>query len=606
MNNLVTILASCTLGLFCSGADHTAAPAKDTAPESALQKMALIETQAGSPMERDLLQPFDGTSLAGNYLSSTFAQRRQDWQGAYEFLQTVLAQDPENILLLKRAMILAMGAGDFDNARALAEHVNANEEASTLALLFLTADSFQRSDYAQAKDYIARMKESSVSTFMLPLLESWADAAQGVYNIKNLSQNTMHLYHAILIADYLGRYDDIEGLLTSAMNVKGLSSQDEVRIADIYAHIGKSQQAINIYERAIKIDGSQENILRPKIIALENGEKAPLFDRIESPAQGLSEAFYDMARMLYEDFNDDSARIFAYLALRLKPGFDNVELLLGHLGARNDRPDEAIAHYLAVNPQSPLYTRAQRRAADLLEENKRNDEAIALLSALAHEYDDLGALIQIGDVHRRAGEFEKALATYNEAEAKLNGKIDSEYWYLHYVRGVALERLGRWNEAEKELKTALEFQPDHPLVLNYLGYAWADQGVNLKQAQDMIRKASLIDPDDGYIADSLGWVLYKAGKHEEAIPELEKAAELLPYDAVINDHLGDAYWRVGRKLEAHFQWQRARNNIDNDTEDSTQLEAQLDQKLSSGLNDFKVIKEAHSAANGSGQPTHSE
>ena len=55
--------------------------------------------------------------------------------------------------------------------------------------------------------------------------------------------------------------------------------------------------------------------------------------------------------------------------------------------------------------------------------------------------------------------------------------------------------------------------------------------------------------------DSLGWVLYKLNRHDEAVGHLEKATELMPVDPIINDHLGDAYW-AGRKREARFQWRR--------------------------------------------------
>ena len=73
----------------------------------------------------------------------------------------------------------------------------------------------------------------------------------------------------------------------------------------------------------------------------------------------------------------------------------------------------------------------------------------------------------------------------------------------------------------------------------------------------MLVRAVELEPDDGYIVDSLGWVYYRLGRFEEAVEQLERAVELKPADPVINDHLGDAYWRVGRKREAIVQWKRA-------------------------------------------------
>jgi Flp pilus assembly protein TadD len=84
-----------------------------------------------------------------------------------------------------------------------------------------------------------------------------------------------------------------------------------------------------------------------------------------------------------------------------------------------------------------------------------------------------------------------------------------------------------------------------------------DQGINLDRARKMIERAVELRPNDGYIVDSLGWVLYRLGDFKGAVEQLERAVELRPQDPTINDHLGDAYWRVGRYSEARFQWRRA-------------------------------------------------
>ena len=96
-------------------------------------------------------------------------------------------------------------------------------------------------------------------------------------------------------------------------------------------------------------------------------------------------------------------------------------------------------------------------------------------------------------------------------------------------------------------------------MLNYLGYSWVDQHMNLDEAFEMLKRAVEQRPTDGYIVDSLGWAYYRLGRYDEAVRILEKAIDLKPSDPVINDHLGDAYWRVGRKLEATFQWNHARD-----------------------------------------------
>mgnify|MGYP000338989709 CR=1 FL=1 len=122
----------------------------------------------------------------------------------------------------------------------------------------------------------------------------------------------------------------------------------------------------------------------------------------------------------------------------------------------------------------------------------------------------------------------------------------------------AKDKLEEFTEkAEEKFKQALDFSPDHPLVLNYLGYTWLDQGKKIDLAMIMIKKAVEQRPNDGYIVDSLGWAYYQIGDYSNAVENLEKAVELIPGDSIITDHLGDALFHVGRKIEAKFQWQRA-------------------------------------------------
>jgi len=154
------------------------------------------------------------------------------------------------------------------------------------------------------------------------------------------------------------------------------------------------------------------------------------------------------------------------------------------------------------------------------------------------------------------------------------------------------ERLKHFKKSEVDLEKALEYRPDHPYILNYLGYSLADQERRLEDSLDMIEKAVRILPNDGHIADSLGWVLYRMERYTDAIPHLENAIELLPYDPIVNDHLGDAYWRVNRKTEARFQWQRAVNYSDDDSVEHQEVKESAKEKIQLGLDEDKKSNSA--------------
>lgn len=200
-------------------------------------------------------------------------------------------------------------------------------------------------------------------------------------------------------------------------------------------------------------------------------------------------------------------------------------------------------------------------------------------------------MIKIGDLYRTEEDYTNSLKAYNKAARLVKEDHEEKYWYLFYARGMSYEREGKWQKAESDLQKALSFRPNHPYLLNYLGYSWADQGVNLDKSLELIEKAVSLRPNDGYIVDLLGWVYYMQGRYEEALPHLERAAELLSYDPVINEHLGDVYWKVGRRMEARFQWERARNYA----EDETSI-VKIEQKLKEGLPPIdQAIREAQSS-----------
>jgi tetratricopeptide (TPR) repeat protein len=124
-------------------------------------------------------------------------------------------------------------------------------------------------------------------------------------------------------------------------------------------------------------------------------------------------------------------------------------------------------------------------------------------------------------------------------------EIDPDQAELYFRLGVLADKLGQKRETIQYLKSAIKKDPFHVMALNYLGYTYADRGINLDEAEDLIKRALKFRFNDGYIIDSLGWVYYKKKKYDEALVELEKAWKLAPNDQVIGEHLGDVYVKKG-------------------------------------------------------------
>ena len=121
-------------------------------------------------------------------------------------------------------------------------------------------------------------------------------------------------------------------------------------------------------------------------------------------------------------------------------------------------------------------------------------------------------------------------------------------------RGIAYERIGEWDKAEKDLLASLEVKPDQAYVINYLAYSWIEKGIKIEKSLNMLEKANKLRSNDPYITDSLGWALFKLERYEEAKEYLQLAVRLLPADPIVNDHYGDVLWKIGNEIQARYYW----------------------------------------------------
>lgn len=549
-------------------------------------------------------QDYYRQTASGNYLAGQYAQRHKDWDKASDFMGRVLAEDKDNLDLQKHAMVLYMASGQINQAVDIANKVLSETDDNLLAVLFAALGEFKKEDYLSASKTLEEIQENTIATFIVPALKLWADSAKGSFNTSALEKNSFYAYHAMLAAKYLNRGNEAVDYALGAFDVDGIDIRDVEKTADLFVKLGETDQALKLYNAVVERGFTSPDITQ-KISYLEKDisiDKLLKIQNIKTPKEGAAIVFLDMAEILLREYSDDSATIFAQMALALNPTLEEAHMIIGNILTRHDRYEEAITQFQKIKKEGEFYNVAQRQIAELYAEQKEPQKAIDILSNLYESDNDIEALIQAGDIYRYEEDFTKAVEVYNRVIA-LWEETPEEYWHVLYARGMAYERLKEFKKSEIDLKKALEFRPNHPYLLNYLGYSWADQGIHLDKAMSMIKEAALAKPDDGYIADSLGWVYYKLNDFNSAVIHLERAVELLPYDATLNDHLGDAYWRAGRKIEAKFQWQRAANYSE---KDEAELKTTIEEKLANGLPPLSATTAAtsHQSTVGVAQEEH--
>ncbi len=509
--------------------------------------------------------PFEvGESPAGNYLAAVIAGADRDTVAAATFFREALRFDPRNKELIERAFVAALSNGSMPEAFSLADKLLVYEPDNGLARLAIGVRALKEHQYATARSQFARGGGAEGGDLTATLLTAWAYQGSGqtrraletVDRLDDENFSVFRSYHKALIADVAGRREQAAEAFQAAYD----SDKNTLRLVDAYARFlsqtGKDDRAIALYTAFDQIVPDHP-IVRAALASLKDGKSLkPLIGNVD---QGAAEVLYGLGAAGDRQGDDLAGLIYLRLSIYLDPNNALALLTLGDLYQRINQNEQALDIFQDVPQSDPQRETADIEISQALENLGRSDQALSYLRNVVDQHpNDEEALSALGNLERAHDHFDEAIATYTRALAA-SKKPEAANWPLYYFRGIAYERSKQWPKAEADFKHALQLFPDQPLVLNYLGYSWVDKGMHLDEAFPMLRRAVELRPTDGYIVDSLGWAEYKLGHYKEAVTDLEKAIDLKPADPVINDHLGDAYWRVGRKLDAHFQWNHARD-----------------------------------------------
>ena len=531
-------------------------------------------------------------SLEGNFLSAYIAGASRDTAAAASFYREAVKADPRNTDLLERAFVSLLADGALPDAFRAAERLVNRDSTNGLAQLSLGVRQIKAGQWAAARQNFSRSGRGAAADLTATLLTAWAyaGAGDGKRALETVSKlkgeryyNTFRDYHAGLIASVTGDQAEAERRLKAAYE----ADKNTLRIVDAYARFeanaGRTDLAIQAYSDFDALM-PRHPIVRDALDKLKAGK--PLARLVTTAQEGAGEVLYGLGSAGSTQGDELPAVVYLRLALYLAPEHALARLTLADTLDRMKQPEKANEAYAQIPSTSPLKLNADIQIGLNLEQAGKGDEALQYLDAAMKAHpDDIDIITALGNVQRSRKKYEEAAETYSRAIALIGDRPQSNFWTTYYFRGTAYERAKQWPKAEADLKKALELVPaSQPAakaqVLNYLGYSWVDQKINIDDAFKLLKQAADASPRDGMIVDSLGWAYFRLGRWDDAVRELEKAVELKPGDPTINDHLGDAYWRAGRRLEGKFQWQHAKD-LNPEPDDLVQI----NEKLKNGLPD---------------------
>jgi tetratricopeptide (TPR) repeat protein len=503
-------------------------------------------------------------SLSGRYLAARVAEQDHDYDTAAEQFDLALAQTPGDAELQYASFRLRMYSGRIEAAAQLAPQVLVQKPGDGFANLVVAVQQIKKGDYRAAEQQLGRIGAENQLGPLKDYVSAWLKAGQKDFpaaraflaKLKPAAGERAEAPSLVIEAqvdEMAGDRAAAEAKYRSALELDRSGLRTTVAAAEGLRRLGKADEARTIlktygekYSDSVVMDGL--------VAASASAPKAP------SPASGIAEILFDIGGILGSDSRNqrsDLALIFQLLAVDLKPDHDFAWLMISGLYEQFQRPQKAVAALARIGPASPLSWQARLRTAALDAQEDRLEPAIARLRTLVAEKPErIDAALTLADLLRGKERYADAVGAYNTAVSRLR-TAEERHWPIYFGRGIVLERTKKWAEAEADMKKALELSPEQPYVLNYLGYSWIDQGINLDEGMKMLTRATELRPDDGAISDSVGWAHYRLGQFDTAVEWLERASEQKGDDATIVEHLGDAYWHVGRHREARFQWDRA-------------------------------------------------
>lgn len=543
----------------------------------------------------DLNQAVEGSGLSGSFLASRIALSEQDDEAAVEFLIRATQIDPDNDKLKQDLLTAYVANGRIEDADKLLIHLEAKGRTTNLSGFVSAAVKLKERSWNKVPDALKDVAGGELDQTLREVALAWALAGERKVDeaLEKLSEldgpewiQVMRDYHAGLIADTAGQSD-----LASEKYQAVIDNRAVIAVLT-ETYIRAVEAMVRNRSKSGDLDGANEALDYGLSLLPDHGPFIDIRQRLDteevmkpllsSPQAGVAELFYNIASALRRDNAGSFAKSYLQMANFLEPESDVISVGLAELYLRQGDYKRSNAFYSQVAEASPFFRLSRIEMANNLSRLEKIEEAVTKLKELIEaEPDDLTGYMVLGSLFNREERYPEAAEVYDRAVGII-GLPQTYHWNLFFRRGIAYERMKEWEKAEPNFKKSLELSADQPEVLNYLGYSWIDQGINLDEGMDMIRKAVELRPRSGFIVDSLGWAYYRLGKYEDAVRELERAVQLMPQDPTINDHLGDAYWKVGRKLEATFQWKialAAKTAPDNPEK--------IERKLAEGLNDEK-------------------
>ena len=527
---------------------------------------------------------FDSKNLS-KYFSGIVAFENKNNSKALNFFNTSKILLNKHEPYLKRYVYSLVLENKVNQAINVIKQNKNNSEFFEKYLL-LTIDSLRRDDFSKALNYISETKKYiKLNRFNSAVLDNLRDYVF-VFNEKRLPNDLKNYGNLSIISTTFQRcYLGDAKTKTFFSKLVNNDDADLTRYTFFYlAYLIENNQI----EEAKKITEGIKFINTSLLLSqgkswIENGNEKKINTVFSCKNHNdLISEFLFLISNLYSSQDDYiKSNFYLYLSNYLNPKFYYNLSLLAENQYSNEEFDRVKKILREFEKEDDFYYWYRlKKEAQIISKEINQKASLKFIKSNFEKIEKPNEkfLFDIANFYKNAKEYEQAIKYYTKVLEIVGDdlQIKSD---LFYRRGASNERMGNYEEADRDMLLSLEIDPDDAYVLNYLAYSWLERDHKIKEAMEMLEKAYSLKENDPYIIDSIGWAYFLTDDYVKAETYLKRAVELMPDDAIVNDHYGDILWKLGRKIQARYFWKSVSKMEDVDEE----LLQKINQKIIKGL-----------------------
>jgi len=500
------------------------------------------------------------------YFRASLYISQGDYKKAKEYLEKVYNNDPGSLYLNKKMSVLMEKLGDFKGALKYAREcikIDPKDMSSHMLLAELAAMNGDKETEKEEYRTILKIdpKQQRVRFLLATALIKTNRLDEAMEHLDQLISEEprlsfAHYYKGRIYIEW-GNYQAAEKEYLTTLSLDDTFEPALFDLASLYQYQKKPEEAITLYKKLVSLyptnRTAQERLMGLYSSLGQKDSINELIGNIQNQSKPGDPGRQTLGLYYLQNGRYADAISEFDLIVTAWPDDYKSRYFLALAYEESGLPDKAIEHLRLIKKDSEYFINSQIHIVYLLNDMGKHEEAIDVLKkAIPVKKEEASLYMILSSLYEEKNDYKKSVGILQDG-LKYNSK-DIE---MLFRLGVAFDKSGDRESCIGEMKKVLEIDPDNADSLNYIGYSYAEAGINLDEALDMIQRALKIKPDSGPIIDSLGWIYYRKGLYDEALTSLEKAFSLDSSDPTIAEHLGDVYLKKNYYQQSLEMYQKA-------------------------------------------------